>query len=82
MAITAEDLRDRPDGVPGCWCCGDGTAPANLLRLSNHPEVGICTQCVRILARRRRELERRSGATPIGWPFWRRVLFRLGFNRC
>jgi hypothetical protein len=77
MAIIAEDLRDRPGGDSGCWCCGDRTVPASLLRLSDHPEVGICPRCVRILARRRRELDRRTRAA-----LWRRVLFRLGFNHC
>jgi hypothetical protein len=50
--------------------------------LGAHPEVGVCFRCVRVLARRRREIERRTRAAPVGWPFWRRVLFRFGYNRC
>jgi hypothetical protein len=72
----------RPSEVAGCWCCGDRTVRASLLCLGEHPEVGICFRCVRVLARRKREIERRTRAAPIGWPFWRRVLFRLGWNRC
>jgi len=71
-----------PSGVSGCWCCGDRTVQASLLRLSEHPEVGVCFRCVKFLERREREIERQTRAAPIGWSFWKRVLFRLGFDRC
>jgi hypothetical protein len=71
-----------PPGPSGCWCCGDRTVRASLLRLGEHPEVGVCFRCVRVLARRKREVERRTRAAPAGWPFRRRVAYRLGWNRC
>ena len=82
MAMTAVGGEFGSSGVPGCWCCGDRTVAASLLRLGEHPEVGVCFRCVRVLASRMREVERRTRAAPAGLPVWRRVLFRLGFNRC
>jgi hypothetical protein len=64
--------------VTGYWCCGDRTVRGSLLRLGEHPEVGVCFRCVPMLARRKREIERRTRAAPVGWRFRRRVLFRLG----
>jgi hypothetical protein len=82
MALTAVGGDDGRSGeVTGCWCCGDRTVVASVLRLGAHPEVGICLRCVGVLARRKREVERRTRAAPVGWPWWRRVLFRLGFQR-
>jgi hypothetical protein len=40
-----------------CWCCGRITAENALVRLENHPEVGVCVSCVRFLGRRAREME-------------------------
>lgn len=84
MAMTAigGDLFGPQDGVPGCSCCGDRTVAASLLRLGEHPEVGVCFRCVRTLTRRKREIERQTRAAPIAWPLWRRVLYRAGLNRC
>jgi hypothetical protein len=83
MAMTAigGDFGD-PTGVTGCWCCGDRSVRAGLLRLGEHPEVGVCFRCVSVLARRKREIERQTRAAPVGWPLRRRILFRLGHNRC
>jgi hypothetical protein len=47
--------------VPGCWCCGDRTVAGSLLRLSEHPEVGVCFRCVSWLNRRKRERIRDPG---------------------
>lgn len=66
---------------PGCWCCGDRTVRASLLRLDRHHEVGVCFRCVRELGRRKRAIERMTRHAPPG-PWWRRAQFRLGFNRC
>ena len=83
MAIAAVGFDQvEPPGDPGCWCCGDRTVAASLLRLGDHPEVGVCFRCVKVLARRKRELERQTRAAPEGWPLWRRVQFRAGFGRC
>jgi hypothetical protein len=35
-----------------CWCCGRVTAEDALVHLDNHPEVGICINCVHFLGRR------------------------------
>ena len=66
----------------GCWCCGDRTVGASLVRLGEHPEVGVCFRCVKSLQNRKREIERRTRSAPMYLPRWRRVLYRLGYNRC
>ena len=83
MAMTAVggDL-GGPAEVSGCWCCGDRTVRASLLRLEEHPEVGVCFRCVRVLARRKRAIEHRTRAAPAGLPLWRRALYRLGLGTC
>jgi len=41
----------------GCWCCGRTVAEDALVRLGNHPEVGVCVSCVRFLGRRARDYQ-------------------------
>lgn len=72
----------EPPGTPGCWCCGDRTVQASLLRLQDHPEVGVCFRCVNDLARRKRAIERSTRAAPAAWPWWRRARYRTGFGNC
>ena len=73
------DFAEGPD--PGCWCCGDRTVSASLLRLETHREVGVCFRCVDRLAKRKRTIERMTRHAPPG-SWWRRLMFRAGFNRC
>ena len=40
-----------------CWCCGRVTAEDALVRLGNHPEVGICINCAHFLDRRARDYQ-------------------------
>lgn len=40
-----------------CWCCGRVTAEDALVRPGNHPEVGICINCVHFLGRRARDYQ-------------------------
>jgi hypothetical protein len=40
-----------------CWCCGRVTAEDALVHLGNHPEVGICINCVHFLGRRARNYQ-------------------------
>jgi hypothetical protein len=35
-----------------CWCCGNTYGEENLIRLGQHPEVGVCLTCARWLQRR------------------------------
>jgi hypothetical protein len=79
-AVGADHV--EPPEVPGCWCCGDRIVHASLLRLGEHPEVGVCLRCVKVLARRKRAIERKTRAAPAGWSWWRRTQFRAGFGRC
>ena len=74
MATTTA-LGGGVDGPPGCWCCGDRTVRASLLRLSEHPEVGVCFRCVGVL-------DGRPRSAPAAGPAWRRLRFRLGLNDC
>ena len=83
MAMTALGFDHlEPPAIPACWCCGDRTVSASLLRLGDHPEVGVCFRCVKVLAIRKRTIERQTRTAPAGWPLLRRVVFRVGFGRC
>jgi hypothetical protein len=44
-------------GKSDCWCCGRITSEEALVRLGNHPEVGVCVNCVRFLGRRARDYQ-------------------------
>ncbi|MGH4026599.1 MAG: hypothetical protein ACRDRV_18650 [Pseudonocardiaceae bacterium] len=35
-----------------CWCCGSEYPESELVRLGEHPEVGVCLNCARWLQRR------------------------------
>lgn len=37
---------------PACWCCGGHFEEAELVRLGEHPEVGICLGCAVWVKRR------------------------------
>lgn len=48
-----------------CWCCGSAFPEADLVRLGQHPEVGVCLGCARWLYRRRTErLDRARPTVP------------------
>ena len=44
-------------GEGACWCCGRVRSEDALVHLGNHPEVGICSNCVHFLRRRARDLQ-------------------------
>lgn len=46
MSVQPEE--ERASGT-GCWCCGGGYPEAELVRLGQHPEVGVCLRCARWL---------------------------------
>lgn len=77
----ATAVADDVDPQPGCWCCGDRTVQASLLRLEGHPEVGVCFRCVDRLRNRKRAVQRMTRQAPVG-PWWRRLQYRAGLNSC
>ena len=44
----------RPERAPStaCWCCGGDFPEAELVRLGEHPEVGLCLDCAVWVKRR------------------------------
>jgi len=32
-----------------CWCCGRRQPVGSVVRLGNHPEVGVCLRCAHFL---------------------------------
>jgi hypothetical protein len=40
-----------------CWCCGRAAPADALVHLGNHPEVGICVNCVHFLGRQARDYQ-------------------------
>ena len=81
MTRTAVDDEFAAEPEPGCWCCNDRTVVASMLRLDRHQEVGVCFRCVDRLAKRKRQIARMTRHAPPG-PWWRRLQYRAGLNRC
>jgi hypothetical protein len=50
-------VADGATARDACWCCGKVTAGDAMVHLGDHPEVGICVNCVPFLARRARDLQ-------------------------
>jgi hypothetical protein len=40
-----------------CWCCGSAYPEFDLVRLGNHPEVGVCLRCAHFLHQQARGRE-------------------------
>lgn len=49
--MTALPEQDRVL-VTRCWCCGEQRPESEVVRLGQHPEVGVCLGCARWLQRR------------------------------
>lgn len=49
---------------PVCWCCGTAFDEEHLVRLGNHPEVGVCGGCAQWLHRRSRAAASTGRSTP------------------
>ena len=56
MSAEPQTTADETD-ESGCWCCGRIAPEEALVRLGQHPEVGICINCVRFLGRRARDYQ-------------------------
>lgn len=61
-AVTAID--DAPSSRSECWCCGAVGATESMVRLGNHPEVGLCTRCAHFVHSRAWEIEDRDRTGP------------------
>jgi hypothetical protein len=58
-SATGSDLAQ--DGR--CWCCGSPFPETRLVRLGDHPEVGVCFDCALFLRRRAVESQDRLAPT-------------------
>lgn len=56
MTAEPQSATDETDQTR-CWCCGKVTADDAMVRLGNHPEVGICANCAHFLHRKARDLQ-------------------------
>jgi hypothetical protein len=56
MSAETETAIDET-GESSCWCCGRITAEKAMVRLGNHPEVGLCINCARYVGRRARDYQ-------------------------
>ena len=50
-----------------CWCCGTQHPESELVRLGQHPEVGVCLRCARWLYRRAVQRDDQRHPSPGGW---------------
>jgi len=70
----------------GCWCCGQQYPNGLVVRLGNHPEVGVCLRCAHFLhqqARSREDVLRPSIASRLrdGLRSGRRVVMQRGWHQ-
>jgi hypothetical protein len=63
MAVAAIEHEQEED--PTCWCCGSTFSEEGLVRLGNHPEVGVCPRCAQWLHRRARSSVDAGRRTPV-----------------
>jgi hypothetical protein len=52
VLVSVQPEQERASSGTGCWCCGAEYPEAELVRLGQHPEVGVCLRCARWLQRR------------------------------
>ena len=69
-----------------CWCCGSAYQEAELVRLGNHPEVGVCLRCAHFLhqqARGREDALHPSPATRVRDQLraGRRIVMQRGWHQ-
>lgn len=50
--MSVQPGSDESVREPVCWCCGSRYPEAELVRLGQHPEVGVCLRCARWVRRR------------------------------
>jgi len=86
--VTTATPASRADaGEPSeCWCCGTTYPAADLIRLGNHPEVGVCLACAHYLhqqARGHEDARRPSPATRVHDQLRaaRQLVIRRGWHR-
>lgn len=61
MAGMAETRREDGHAEPSrCWCWGSRIDAGRVVRLGDHPEVGICPRCARWIGKSGREIEDRD----------------------
>jgi hypothetical protein len=51
ISVSVQPEQQRVSRI-GCWCCGGEYPEEELVRLGQHPEVGVCLRCARWLQRR------------------------------
>jgi hypothetical protein len=50
--VSVQPEQEHAPSGTGCWCCDAEYPEAELVRLGQHPEVGVCLRCARWLQRR------------------------------
>ena len=67
MAIPNVEAQQDAPTSPRCWCCGQAYPEADLVRLGQHPEVGVCARCAHWLHRRAQERIDEHQPGPAAW---------------
>jgi hypothetical protein len=57
--VTTAEIATESDAAERfeCWGCGSPSPETELIRLGNHPEVGVCLGCAHYLHQRARSRE-------------------------
>jgi len=74
MSANRTAVEDAEISPSQCWCCGTVEDPTRLVRLGNHPEVGLCVRCAHSVSKWAWEIEDRFRAL-------RRAVIRRGWHK-
>jgi hypothetical protein len=65
MSAISTVVEDADMSPSQCWCCGAIEDQTRLVRLGNHPEVGLCLRCAHSVSTWAWELEDQSKTGPL-----------------
>ena len=62
--MMAQTVQGESGRLVECWCCGHRQRAEDVVRLGNHPEVGVCLGCAHFLHQRARGREDAQRPSP------------------
>jgi hypothetical protein len=82
MSANHTVVDDAEASPSRCWCCGTVDDPTRLVRLGNHPEVGLCVRCAHSVSKWAWEIEDQAKTGPLAKArHWFRALRRYVIRR-
>ncbi|HEY5457031.1 MAG TPA: hypothetical protein VIJ96_16320 [Acidothermaceae bacterium] len=86
MSANRTAVEDAEISPSQCWCCGTVEDPTRLVRLGNHPEVGLCLRCAHSVSKWAWEIEDQAKTGPLviardRFRALRRAVIRRGWHK-